>query len=173
MYWGAKHIFRNNRTIGNNRGQTEHYRRFVMEGKGFPGPLALTRHQLLLGDDAFVVRYQQNKKPKNSVKSQKLAGDPSCRWMIIDAVIKIEMKRWLKPICQVHTQCWKSPNISAFIIWQWAEPCGNSNKISKVMMVSETLFFQYCAMGDLTAFFLLPGHCMFFCFSGLVRMLRY
>ena len=48
-----------------------------MEGKGLPGPLALTRHQLLLGDDAFVVRYQQNKKPKNSVKSQKLAGDPS------------------------------------------------------------------------------------------------
>ncbi len=31
----------------------ESYRRFVMEGKGLPSPLEQTRHQLLLGDDAF------------------------------------------------------------------------------------------------------------------------
>ena len=38
------------------------YRRFVMEGMGLPSPLAQTRYQLLLGDDAFVVRSQQDKK---------------------------------------------------------------------------------------------------------------
>ncbi len=38
------------------------YRRFVMEGVGLPGPLAQTRHQLLLGDDSFVVRYRQHNK---------------------------------------------------------------------------------------------------------------
>ena len=40
------------------------YRRFVMEGMGLSSPLAQTRHQLLLGDDAFVVRYRQDKKPE-------------------------------------------------------------------------------------------------------------
>ena len=38
------------------------YRRFVVEGMGLPSPLAQTRHQLLLGDDAFVVRYRHDKK---------------------------------------------------------------------------------------------------------------
>ena len=42
----------------------ESYRRFVMEGKGLPSPLDQTRHQLLLGDDAFVEQCQQNKKPE-------------------------------------------------------------------------------------------------------------
>jgi putative transposase len=31
--------------------------RFVLEGKGLPSPLAQTRHQLLLGDDAFIERH--------------------------------------------------------------------------------------------------------------------
>lgn len=42
----------------------ESYRRFVMEGKGLPSPLDQTRHQLLLGDDAFVERHRQDKKPE-------------------------------------------------------------------------------------------------------------
>lgn len=39
------------------------YRRFVMEGEGVPSPLERTRHQLLLGDDAFVERCQKNQAP--------------------------------------------------------------------------------------------------------------
>lgn len=35
------------------------YRQFIMEGKGLPSPLEQTRHQVLLGDDDFVARYQQ------------------------------------------------------------------------------------------------------------------
>ena len=31
---------------------------------GLSSPLAQTRHQLLLGDDAFIVRYRQDKKPE-------------------------------------------------------------------------------------------------------------
>jgi REP element-mobilizing transposase RayT len=50
--------------LGRQRqGAITSYRRFVMEGVGLPSPLAQTRHQLLLGDDAFVVRHQQDKKP--------------------------------------------------------------------------------------------------------------
>ncbi len=37
----------------------QHYREFVMSGKGVPSPLQATRHQLLLGDDAFVERHRQ------------------------------------------------------------------------------------------------------------------
>ena len=33
------------------------YRKFVLAGRGLPGPMAGVRHQLLLGDDAFVERY--------------------------------------------------------------------------------------------------------------------
>lgn len=40
------------------------YRRFVREGQGIPSPLTQTRHQLLLGDDAFVQRCQQAKAPE-------------------------------------------------------------------------------------------------------------
>ncbi|HBZ30087.1 MAG TPA: addiction module toxin RelE [Nitrosomonas nitrosa] len=35
------------------------YRQFIMEGKGLPSPLEQTQHQILLGDDDFVARYQQ------------------------------------------------------------------------------------------------------------------
>ena len=37
------------------------YRQFVMAGKGLPSPLENTRHQLLLGDDAFAERHRQAK----------------------------------------------------------------------------------------------------------------
>ncbi len=37
----------------------QHYRDFVMSGKGVPSPLQGTRHQLLLGDDAFVESHRQ------------------------------------------------------------------------------------------------------------------
>lgn len=40
------------------------YRDFVTEGKGIPSPLEQTRNQLLLGDDAFVEGYQQDKPPE-------------------------------------------------------------------------------------------------------------
>lgn len=36
------------------------YRRFVMAGLGSPSPLGRVRHQVLLGDDAFVARHQQD-----------------------------------------------------------------------------------------------------------------
>jgi putative transposase len=39
------------------------YRDFVMAGNGAPSPLEQTRHQVLLGDDAFVERWQQNTAP--------------------------------------------------------------------------------------------------------------
>jgi len=37
------------------------YRQFVMDGKGLPSPLEKTRHQMLLGDDAFAERHRQTK----------------------------------------------------------------------------------------------------------------
>lgn len=37
------------------------YRQFVLAGKGLPSPLLETRHQLLLGDAAFVERHVQEK----------------------------------------------------------------------------------------------------------------
>nr|MBS0021335.1 addiction module toxin RelE [Gammaproteobacteria bacterium] len=40
------------------------YRRFVREGEGVPSPLEQTRHQLLLGDDAFVQRCPQATAPE-------------------------------------------------------------------------------------------------------------
>jgi len=42
----------------------ESYRRFVLEGVGLPSPLIQTRHQLLFGDETFVVRYQSDRKPE-------------------------------------------------------------------------------------------------------------
>ncbi len=36
------------------------FRQFVLEGKGLPSPLKGTRHQLLLGDDAFVGNHLQS-----------------------------------------------------------------------------------------------------------------
>ena len=38
--------------------------KFVLEGQGLPSPLDQTRHQLFLGDDAFVDQYKQDKKPE-------------------------------------------------------------------------------------------------------------
>ena len=38
------------------------YQAFVMEGKGLPSPLLATKHQLILGDDAFVEQYREDKK---------------------------------------------------------------------------------------------------------------
>ena len=40
------------------------YRQFVMEGSGAPSPMRNTRHQLLLGDNAFIERHWQTKKPE-------------------------------------------------------------------------------------------------------------
>ncbi len=37
------------------------YREFVMSGSGVPSPLQETRHQLLLGDEAFVESYRQTR----------------------------------------------------------------------------------------------------------------
>lgn len=37
------------------------YEAFVMAGKGAPSPLLATRHQLILGNDAFVEQHHQNK----------------------------------------------------------------------------------------------------------------
>ena len=37
------------------------YQAFVMAGKGLPSPLLATKHQLILGDDAFVEQYRQSK----------------------------------------------------------------------------------------------------------------
>lgn len=34
------------------------YQQFVMQGRGLPSPLLATKHQLLLGDDAFVKQHQ-------------------------------------------------------------------------------------------------------------------
>ena len=40
------------------------YRQFVMAGRGLPSPMLDTRHQLLLGDNAFVERHWQTKNPE-------------------------------------------------------------------------------------------------------------
>lgn len=40
------------------------YQSFVMAGKDIPSPLLATRHQLILGDDAFVGQHHQNKLPE-------------------------------------------------------------------------------------------------------------
>lgn len=42
----------------------QRYHKFVMAGKGLPSPLDNVRHQLLLGDDAFVEQYREDKKPE-------------------------------------------------------------------------------------------------------------
>ena len=41
------------------------YRQFVMAGKGVPSALQKTRHQLVLGDDAFVALHRQTKESEN------------------------------------------------------------------------------------------------------------
>jgi REP element-mobilizing transposase RayT len=40
------------------------YRKFVMAGKGLSSALQQTRHQLVLGDDAFVEKHRQAKEPE-------------------------------------------------------------------------------------------------------------
>ena len=40
------------------------YQRFVMEGKGISSPFGNTRYQRLLGDDKFVQRHREEKKPE-------------------------------------------------------------------------------------------------------------
>ncbi len=40
------------------------YQRFVREGHGLPSPLLATRHQLYLGDDAFVAQHRQETLPE-------------------------------------------------------------------------------------------------------------
>ncbi len=40
------------------------YQAFILEGKGLSSPLNDVRHQLLLGDDSFVKKYQEEKKPE-------------------------------------------------------------------------------------------------------------
>jgi hypothetical protein len=51
--------------FGSLRGKAiKAYRQFIMEGCGLPSPMRNTRHQLLLGDNAFVERHWQTKKPE-------------------------------------------------------------------------------------------------------------
>lgn len=46
--------------FASQRGEAlQSYRQFLMAGKGLPNPLEKTRHQLLLGDDAFAERHRQ------------------------------------------------------------------------------------------------------------------
>lgn len=48
--------------FGSLRGEAlKSYRQFVMAGKGLPSPLEKTRHQLLLGDEAFSESHRQTK----------------------------------------------------------------------------------------------------------------
>lgn len=48
--------------FGTQRGEAiRSYSQFVMAGKGLPSPLEKTRHQLLLGDDAFAESHRQSK----------------------------------------------------------------------------------------------------------------
>ena len=52
--------------FGSQRGSArERYRAFVMAGRDLPSPILETRHQLLLGDQAFVDRYRQAHAPEN------------------------------------------------------------------------------------------------------------
>lgn len=41
------------------------YARFVLDGVGLPSPLLATRHQLLLGDEQFVEKYQHQLHPED------------------------------------------------------------------------------------------------------------
>ena len=51
--------------FGSQRGKAiKAYRQFVMEGSGLPSPMSNTRHQLLLGDNAFIERHWQTKSPE-------------------------------------------------------------------------------------------------------------
>jgi putative transposase len=45
------------------------YRQFVLAGKGAPSPLNQVQHQMLLGDDAFVVLHQQSRGRRYSAGS--------------------------------------------------------------------------------------------------------
>lgn len=42
----------------------KHYQQFIIEGKGLASPLTGVRHQLLLGDDAFIQQYRKEKPEK-------------------------------------------------------------------------------------------------------------
>ena len=42
----------------------ERYRKFILEGRKAPSPLQDARHQLFLGDDAFVERHRTKTKPE-------------------------------------------------------------------------------------------------------------
>ncbi len=64
--------------FGNRRQSArEKYHRFILDGKGLPSPLETTRHQLLLGDDAFVERFREHtgssEELREHSKSQKKA----------------------------------------------------------------------------------------------------
>lgn len=43
----------------------QRYLQFAMAGKDLPSPLNNVRHQLLLGDDDFVERYREDRKPED------------------------------------------------------------------------------------------------------------
>jgi hypothetical protein len=63
--------------FGNRRKQARRrFRDFIREGKGLSSPLQATRHQLLLGDDAFVDQFQEDsdtEELREYSKSQKRA----------------------------------------------------------------------------------------------------
>ncbi|MEN8130667.1 MAG: addiction module toxin RelE, partial [Pseudomonadota bacterium] len=51
--------------FGKRRKQAiERYRKFILEGRGVSSPLKDARHQLLLGDEAFVERHRAKTKPQ-------------------------------------------------------------------------------------------------------------
>jgi putative transposase len=69
--------------FGNRRKQARvKYRDYIREGKGLPSPLQATRHQLLLGDDAFVDQFREDRDTeelREYSKSQKRVMAPSLR----------------------------------------------------------------------------------------------
>ncbi|CAG9931826.1 hypothetical protein [Candidatus Nitrotoga arctica] len=69
------------------------YRQFVMTDRGLPSPMLETRHQLLLGDNAFVERTGRQKIQKSYGKFQRPIEDRSlCRWMSTGCVTRIEIR---------------------------------------------------------------------------------
>jgi hypothetical protein len=93
----------------------EAYRRFVKDGRGLPSPLDQTRHQGLLGDDAFVERYRQDKKPEE-LRGVSKAHRRSIALPLDDYRQRYpdRNEQWRGPTCPAPTPCRRSALISAF-----------------------------------------------------------
>ena len=102
--------------FGNRRKQARRrFRDFIREGMGLPSPLQATRHQLLLGDDAFVDQFQEDsdtEELQEYSKSQKRAITLSLREFQNRSQRRNEAMA--NAYDQVPTQCKKSANTSAF-----------------------------------------------------------